>query len=40
MASTGTYPFAINPAGEIAKYYTDAVGIQHGFLRIPAHQDE
>jgi hypothetical protein len=35
-----TYPFAINPGGEIAGYYTDAAGNQHGFLRIPAHQDD
>jgi hypothetical protein len=38
--STDTEPRAINPAGEIAGYYTDANFIQHGFLRIPARQDE
>ena len=30
----------INPAGEIAGNYSDANGGTHGFVRIPAHQDD
>jgi hypothetical protein len=37
--STGTAPSAINPAGEIAEWYYDASFNVHGFLRIPAHQE-
>jgi hypothetical protein len=40
MASLGTTPFAINPAGEIAGWYYDANFVVQGFLRIPAQQDE
>jgi hypothetical protein len=36
----GTFPLAINPAGEITGWYYDANFIQRSFLRIPAHQDE
>jgi hypothetical protein len=31
----GTFPESINDAGVITGHYTDAVGINHGFLRIP-----
>ena len=36
----GTSPVAINPAGTITGYYQDAIGKIHGFLRIPARQDD
>jgi hypothetical protein len=36
----GSHPQAINPAGAITGNYSDASGNTHGFLRIPAHQDE
>jgi hypothetical protein len=35
-----TSPVAINPAGTITGYYGDAKGKTHGFLRIPAHDDD
>jgi hypothetical protein len=38
--STNTQPQAINLAGTIMGNYTDASGNLHGFLRIPAHQDD
>jgi hypothetical protein len=31
----GTYPESINDAGEITGHYTDAQGLNHGFLWIP-----
>jgi hypothetical protein len=33
--STGTFASAINPAGAITGYYSDAGGTPHGFLRSP-----
>ncbi len=33
--STGTFASAINPAGAITGYYSDAGGTPHGFLRAP-----
>jgi hypothetical protein len=38
--STIIAPLCINPAGAITGYYRDANGLVHGFLRIPAHQDD
>jgi hypothetical protein len=38
-SSVYTVANGINPAGAITGNYTDANGT-HGFLRIPAHQDE
>lgn len=35
----GTFPFSINPRGEIAGYYNDTNLINHGFLRIPCRSD-
>ncbi len=31
----GTFPDSINDAGAITGHYTDAHGLNHGFLRIP-----
>jgi hypothetical protein len=31
----GTFPDSINDAGAITGHYTDALGRNHGFLRIP-----
>ena len=31
--ATLTYPTDINSSGQVAGYYTDANGLQHGFLR-------
>jgi hypothetical protein len=33
MASTGTFPYAINPAWTITGNYSDAASLYHGFLR-------
>ena len=34
--STSTTPSGITPNGTIAGYYSDANGVQHGFLRTPS----
>jgi hypothetical protein len=34
-ASQGIFALSINPMGAITGYYTDANGVNHGFLRTP-----
>lgn len=34
-ASQGIFALSINPMGAITGYYTDASGVNHGFLRTP-----
>jgi hypothetical protein len=38
--STNTQPYTINPEGTITGSWDDANGKTHGFLRIPAHDDD
>jgi hypothetical protein len=39
-AFQGTFATGINPAGAIVGYYTDASGVNHGFLRAKDDRDE
>jgi hypothetical protein len=34
-----TYPTSINAAGVIVGNYHEAIGIEHGFMRMPGHDE-